>query len=47
MVVNMKLTKQKMNLQRDNRHWSSVSAYTVCDMLNHDKLAFNKMEVMK
>lgn len=44
----MKLLKQKMStVQTDNRRWNSVCAPTICDMLNFDKLTFNKMEVIK
>jgi len=31
----------------DYKGWNSVYAYIICDILNHDRLALNKMEVMK
>lgn len=44
----MKVLKQKKGIvQTDNRQWDSVCAYTICDMLNFDRLAFKKMEVIE
>ncbi|MGD2247214.1 MAG: hypothetical protein PVF58_02330 [Candidatus Methanofastidiosia archaeon] len=44
----MKLVKQKIDIiQTDIRHWNNVCAHIICDILNHNRLNFKKVEVIK